>query len=56
MLKETKSKLLMLLIAIIIPLLILTLGIIFNFGGIILLIGVLVWIGTTLVIFLPFFG
>lgn len=48
------AKLALISISVIIPLLLILLGAIFNFGGILLVLGALVWMGSTLVIFLPF--
>ncbi|MFQ6127675.1 MAG: hypothetical protein ACE5QW_02060 [Thermoplasmata archaeon] len=48
------AKLALISISVIIPLLLILLGAIFDFGGILLVLGALVWMGSTLVIFLPF--
>jgi len=52
--EPNRAKLALLSISVIIPLLLIFLGALFNFGGIILVLGALVWMGSTLIIFLPF--
>ena len=52
--EQTRAKATLLSISVIIPLLLILLGIVFNFGGILLVLGALIWMGSTLIIFLPF--
>jgi hypothetical protein len=52
--EPTRAKLILLFISVILPLLLILLGAVFNFGGILLVMGSLVWMGSTLIIFLPF--
>ena len=49
-----RAKATLLSISVIVPLLLIFLGIVFNFGGILLVLGALIWMGSTLIIFLPF--
>lgn len=52
--EPNRAKLALLSVSVIIPLLLIFLGVLFNFGGIVLVLGALVWMGSTLIIFLPF--
>jgi len=52
--EPTRAKLVLLFVSVILPLLLILLGAVFSFGGILLVMGALVWMGSTLVIFLPF--
>jgi hypothetical protein len=52
--EPTKAKLALLSISVLIPMLLIALGIVFDFGGIVLVLGALIWMGSTLIIFLPF--
>lgn len=52
--EPNRAKLALLSVSVIIPLLLIFLGALFNFGGIVLVLGALVWMGSTLIIFLPF--
>ncbi len=52
--EPTRAKLVLLFVSVILPLLLILLGAVFSFGGILLVMGALVWMGSTLIIFLPF--
>jgi len=52
--EPTRAKLVLLFISVILPLLLILLGAVFDFGGILLVMGSLVWMGSSLIIFLPF--
>ena len=49
-----RAKLILLFVSVILPLLLILLGAVFSFGGILLVMGALVWMGSSLIIFLPF--
>lgn len=52
--EPTRAKFVLLFVSVILPLLLILLGAVFSFGGILLVMGALVWMGSTLIIFLPF--
>ncbi|MFQ5910838.1 MAG: hypothetical protein ACE5IJ_09000 [Thermoplasmata archaeon] len=52
--EPNRAKLALLTVSVIIPMLLILLGIVFRFGGILLVMGALIWMGSTLIIFLPF--
>ncbi|MFQ6105993.1 MAG: hypothetical protein ACE5QF_00165 [Thermoplasmata archaeon] len=48
------AKFALLTMSVIVPLLLIMLGVIFDFGGILLVLGALIWMGSSLIVFLPF--